>query len=89
VNDIAARISVKVKPRASRDMVEGWVGEALVVRLTSPPVDGAANSALIRILAKKTGVPRSRITIVSGGKGRSKVLEFEGIDLDDLRERLR
>jgi uncharacterized protein (TIGR00251 family) len=70
-------------------MVEGWVGEALVVRLTSPPVDGAANSALIRILAKKTGVPGSRITIVSGGKGRSKVLEFEGIDLDDLRERLR
>ena len=89
MNETSARISVKVKPRASRDIVEGWVGDILVVRLTSPPVEGAANSSLIRILAKKTGVPRSRITIVSGEKGRSKVLEFEGIDLDDLRERLR
>jgi uncharacterized protein (TIGR00251 family) len=88
VNDISARISVKVKPRASREEVEGWKEDVLVVRLTSPPVDGAANSSLIRLLAKKTGVPRSRIRIVSGEKGRSKVLEFEGVELQDLRERL-
>jgi uncharacterized protein (TIGR00251 family) len=88
VNDISTRISVKVKPRASREVVEGWKEDVLVVRLTSPPVDGAANSSLIRLLAKKTGVPRSRIRIVSGEKGRSKVLEFEGIELQDLRERL-
>ena len=88
VNDISARISVKVKPRASREVVEGWKEDVLVVRLTSPPVDGAANSSLIRLLAKKTGVPRSRIRIVSGEKGRSKVLEFEGVELQDLRERL-
>ncbi|MCJ7501386.1 DUF167 domain-containing protein [bacterium] len=88
MNDISARISVKVKPRASREEVEGWKEDVLVVRLTSPPVDGAANSSLIRLLAKKTGVPKSRIRIVSGEKGRSKVLEFEGIELQDLRERL-
>lgn len=88
MNDISARISVKVKPRASREEVEGWKEDVLVVRLTSPPVDGAANSSLIRLLAKKTGLPRSRIRIVSGEKGRSKVLEFEGIELQDLRERL-
>ncbi len=88
MNDISARISVKVKPRASREEVEGWKEDVLVVRLTSPPVDGAANSSLIRLLAKKTGVPRSRIRIVSGEKGRSKVLEFEGVELQDLRERL-
>ena len=68
--------------------MEGWKEDVLVVRLTSPPVDGAANSSLIRLLAKKTGVPRSRIRIVSGEKGRSKVLEFEGVELQDLRERL-
>ncbi len=68
--------------------MEGWKEGALVVRLTSPPVDGAANSSLIRLLAKKTGVARSRIRIVSGEKGRSKILEFDGIDLEDLRERL-
>ncbi|MDF1526418.1 MAG: DUF167 domain-containing protein [bacterium] len=89
MNDISsARISVKVKPRASRELVEGWKEDVLVVRLTSPPVEGAANSSLIRLLAKKTGVPRSRIRIVSGEKGRSKVLEFEGVELQDLRERL-
>jgi len=88
VNDISARISVKVKPRASREAVEGWKEDVLVVRLTSPPVDGAANSSLIKFLSKRTGVARSRIRIVSGEKGRSKVLEFEGIELQDLRERL-
>ncbi|MCK5351058.1 DUF167 domain-containing protein [bacterium] len=88
MGETSARISVKVKPRASRDIVEGWKEGALVVRLTSPPVDGAANSSLIRLLAKKTGVARSRIRIVSGEKGRSKILEFDGIDLEDLRERL-
>ena len=85
----SVRISVKVKPRASRDIVEGWKEGALVVRLTSPPVDGAANSSLIRLLAKKTGIARSRIRIVTGEKGRSKVLEFEGTDLKDLKERLK
>lgn len=89
MTEISARISVKVKPRASRNVVEGWKEDTLVVRLTSPPVDGAANISLIKLLAKRTGVARSRIRIVSGEKGRSKVLEFEGIDLGDLRERLK
>ncbi len=89
MSEISARISVKVKPRASRDIVEGWKEDTLVVRLTSPPVDGAANNSLIRLLAKKTGLARSRIRIVFGEKGRSKVLEFEGVDLEDLRERLK
>lgn len=87
--EIRARISVKVKPRASRDALEGWQDDALVVRLTSPPVEGAANTSLIRLLARKTGLARSRIRIVSGEKGRTKVLEFTGVDPDDLRERLK
>ena len=89
MNETSARISIKVKPRASRDLVEGWKEDALVVRLTSPPVDGAANSSLIKLLAKKTGIAKSLIRIVSGEKGRLKVLEFDGIDLEDLRERLK
>ena len=89
MNEISARINVKVKPRASRELVEGWKEGALVVRLTSPPVDGAANNSLLRLLSKKTGLARGYIRIVSGEKGRSKVLEFEGIDLEDLKERLK
>ena len=89
MNETPARIRIKVKPRASRDLVEGWKDDALVVRLTSPPVDGAANNSLLKLLAKKTGIARSRIRIISGEKGRSKVLEFEGVELQDLRERLK
>ena len=88
MSETSARISVKVKPRASRDKVEGWQENTLVVRLTSPPVEGAANSSLIRLLAKKAGIARSRIRIISGDKGRLKVLEFEGLDLKDLKEHL-
>jgi len=88
VSEISVRISVKVKPRASKDIVEGWKENALVVRLTAPPVEGAANSSLVRLLAKKTGIARSRIRIISGEKGRSKVLEFDGVDLAGLKERL-
>ena len=89
VGGIRSRISIRVKPRSSTDVIEGWEESTLVVRLTSPPVEGAANSSLIRLLAKKTGVARSRIRIVSGERGRSKILEFDGIDPEDLRERLK
>lgn len=89
MKEITARINVKVKPRASREQVEGWKEGALVVRLTSPPVDGAANDSLVKLLAKRSGISRSRIRIVAGEKGRSKVLQFDGVDLEDLRERLK
>lgn len=85
----SARITIKVKPRASRDKIEGWQEDSLQVRLTSPPVEGAANAALIKLLARKTGVAKSRISIVTGEKGRSKVLEFEGITSEELRKLLK
>lgn len=80
---------MKVKPRASRDAIGGWEKDRLVVRLAAPPVDGAANSSLLKFLSKKTGMAKSRLRIVSGEKGRLKVLEFDGIDLKDLKERLK
>ena len=85
---VPARIRIRVKPRASRDALEGWKDGELIVRLTAPPVDGAANSLLVKLLAKKVGVARSRIRIVSGEKGKSKVVEFEDLALDELKERL-
>ena len=78
------RITVKVKPRASAEMIEGWVDEVLVVRLTSPPVDGAANSALVKLISRKLRIAKGSIRIVSGEKSRKKVLEIEGMDLNEL-----
>ncbi len=70
-------LRVVVQPRAGRDEIVGWHGEALKVRITAPPVDGKANAHLIRFLAKAFGVPRARIALVGGESGRRKRLRIE------------
>jgi uncharacterized protein len=84
---MAARITLRVIPRARRNEIAGRRGEALVVRLQAPPVEGAANEALARYLADRLGVRPSQVRIVSGGKARDKVVEIEGLAQDEA-ERL-
>jgi len=67
-------LRVRVQPRASAERIEGVHGDQLRVRLTAPPVDGAANAACVALLAKRLGVSRSRVQIRAGLKGRDKVL---------------
>lgn len=67
-------LRVRVQPRARAERLEGVQDEQLRVRLTAPPVDGAANAACIALLAKALGVSRSCVQIQSGAKGRNKVL---------------
>jgi uncharacterized protein len=67
------------------------VGErdgAVLVRVTAPPVDGKANDALCRLVAKKAGVAPSRVTVVKGHTARDKVLEVEGVDAAQVRAAL-
>lgn len=61
---------------------------ALVVRLTAPPVEGQANAALVRFLARQLGIPASTMSITRGAKGRDKVLLVAGARADDLRASL-
>ena len=89
MNSGNVRIPVLVKPRASRDAIEGWKEGTLIVRLCAPPVEGAANRALLKLLAGKAGVGRGKVRIVTGEKGRSKIVEFDGITAGELKERLR
>jgi uncharacterized protein (TIGR00251 family) len=63
---------IAVQPRASRNQAAGRKGDALRVKLTAPPVDGAANKACLQLLAKTLGVPKSRLRIQSGERGRTK-----------------
>ena len=72
------RLSVRVQPRASADEIVGVHGDALKVRLTAPPVDGAANKALVELLAGTFGIPVRAVTIVAGESSRTKVVELEG-----------
>ncbi len=76
-------INIHLQPRASKNEIAGIHGDSIKLRLTSPPVDGAANSHVIEFFAKKLGVQKSKITIVSGEKSRHKTLRVAGITLEE------
>ncbi len=73
------RFDVRVQPRASRSEIVGEQEGALRVRLAAPPVDGAANDALIELLADLLDVPKCDIRIVAGATAKRKVIEAEGV----------
>jgi len=78
--DGIVRFAVRVQPRASASEIVGTHGDALKVRLSAPPVDGAANEALVELLAERLGVRRASIRIASGASARTKVIEVTGVD---------
>jgi uncharacterized protein (TIGR00251 family) len=73
------RFNVRLQPRSSRSGVEGIHGDALRVRVHAPPVEGAANEALVAVLAEALGVARSAIRVVAGATSRNKVVEVTGV----------
>lgn len=77
--DGSVRFAVRVQPRASRSEIVGVHGDAMKIRLSAPPVDGAANAALVELIAEVLGVGRRAVRIVSGESSRSKVVEVEGV----------
>ena len=82
-------LDVRVIPRAKETRLAGERGDALLVRISAPPVDDAANSRLIDYFAHLTDRPRSAIRIVSGARGRTKRLAIDGITVDSMRELVR
>jgi uncharacterized protein (TIGR00251 family) len=86
----AVRFEVRVQPRASRTELAGLHGGVLKVRVAAPPVDDAANRALIGFLAECLGVAKRSVRIVAGESSRTKVLEVDGVtpeQVASLRER--
>jgi uncharacterized protein len=78
VKGTVVRVSVHVQPRASRSEIIGQHGAALKVRLQAPPVDGAANEALVHLLADSLGVSRRSVRVVAGATSRTKTVEVDG-----------
>ena len=76
----AVRLAVRVQPRAARSRVVGRQGAALKVQVAAPPVDGAANAALVALLAEWLGVPRRTVRVLRGETGRDKLIEVEAAD---------
>jgi uncharacterized protein (TIGR00251 family) len=80
----AVRFEVRVQPRASRTELAGMYGGALKIRVAAPPVDAAANLALIGFLAERLGVARRSVRIVAGETSRTKVLEADGVTAEQI-----
>lgn len=72
-------IEVKVEPRSSRKKITGVIDNVLKVKLTAPPVDGAANEQLIGIISEETGIKKSGIRIIRGLSSKRKVIEIKGV----------
>jgi uncharacterized protein len=80
--------AVHVQPRAGKNEIGGVHGGAIKVRLTAPPVEGAANQALIELLSRQLGVPKGSIRILRGQSSRHKVIEVQDITAAALRTTL-
>ncbi len=75
----SVRFAVHVQPRSKRTGIDGMHGDALRVRVNAPPVDGAANEAVIEVLAAALGVAKRAVNIISGLTSRSKLVEVRDI----------
>lgn len=87
------RIPVKLTPKSSKDAVEGWSVDpegrpVLKVRVRAQPVEGAANTALIALVAKVLKVPRRDVNLARGSQSKLKMLEVSGLSDAEVRERL-
>lgn len=82
------RVDVRVIPRSPRTAVEGVRDGRLLVRVTAPPVDRAANEAVIEALAEALRVPRRTLALVAGATGRNKTVEIAGVSPPDVLARL-
>ena len=74
-------ITVKVIPRSSKKEIAGVVGNIVKVKLTAPPVEGAANEQLIELIAERFGVKKSSVAIVQGGSSKLKTVKITGGEL--------
>lgn len=86
--DAGVRFAVHVQPRAKKPGIDGTHGDALRVRVQAPPVDGAANDAVIAVIADALGVPRRAVHIATGLSGRQKLVDVDGIDVSAATVRL-
>lgn len=77
-------LAVHLQPRASRTAIVGWQGDELKLRVTAPPVEGAANHLLCDYLAKLLGIAKGRVRLQAGESSRHKRLLLEGVTLEEL-----
>ena len=83
-----ARLTVRVTPRSRYDKVIGYKDGTVLIRLKALPVKGAANRALVKLIADRLSLPKSAVTVVRGRSSRMKVIDVEGLDASEALVRL-
>ena len=81
-------LSVKLQPRASANEIGDALGNELRIKVTAPPVDAAANDALVKLLAQHLDCPRNRVELVRGHTSRHKTIKLYGLALEDVAKKL-
>jgi len=81
-------LAIKLQPRASRTEIGELSGAELRIKVTAPPVDSAANEALIRMLADKLDCPRGHVQLIRGQASRNKVVKIQGLSATEVMRRL-
>jgi len=84
LDQVRADLQVKLLPRSSRSEIVGIENNILKVKVTSPPVDGEANKALIQLLAKSLGISKGRVEIVAGKSSKLKTIRIYGLSGKDV-----
>ena len=82
-------LNVRVVPRASRSEIVGSAGGVLKIRIAAPPVDGAANAELVKVLARTFGVSKINVEILSGDTSRNKRVRISGVSEAAIQQVLR
>jgi uncharacterized protein (TIGR00251 family) len=85
---VQAGVELRVKTGSSRERIAGEHDGAVVVRVAAPPVEGQANKAVRKLIAKKAGVPASKVEILRGEKSSLKLVAVEGMSAAELRAKL-
>jgi len=81
-------LSIRIQPRASKNGIVTMESGGLKIRLTAPPVDGAANEALVKFLSGTLSIPKSHVEIVSGHTSRDKIVRIMGISDAEVKRLL-
>jgi uncharacterized protein len=81
-------LSVKLQPRASKNEIGEPAGDELKIKVTAPPVDAAANEALVKFLAEKLDCARNRVELIRGRKSRHKTVMLQGFKPEDILQKL-
>jgi uncharacterized protein (TIGR00251 family) len=83
-----AKLAVRVQARARRDEIAGERSGSLLVRVTAPPIEGKANAAVCKLLAKRLGLAPGKVAVVRGTSSRDKLIEIDEIEAAELRRLL-